>query len=108
MRLFCSPAAKEQRAICKEAACSVLLEDPQRFGSADDRGRRNRAEVSAVERQGFVLVHEEDLACCDHSAALPDRKRATESVTLACRSDLDPVDGDEQVVAADDLSGKGK
>src|SRR5262249_51811871 len=49
---------EERHCLCEVAARSVLFEGPKRFGATDDRGRRDRPEVAAIERARLVPVHE--------------------------------------------------
>src|SRR5271170_8422568 len=81
------------------------LIDPERDRATDDRGGWQRAEIASVERVGGPRVHQEDVACCDDAAALPDRERAAAAVALAGIAHFDRVDSDAAADATDRLSG---
>jgi hypothetical protein len=80
--------------LCEVDASSVLFEGPKRFGAANDRGRRERPKVAAVERAGFIPVHEEHFTMSDDATVLPYGERPTTAVALACHRHLDSVDHD--------------
>src|SRR5258708_3967384 len=88
------------------AARSFLLTGPKRLRRSDDRARRQRAEVSPVERVRRPPVHEKDLTVGDDVTALPDGQRATASVMLARRTPLDRVDRDRELISANGLPRK--
>src|SRR5216684_2979308 len=65
---------ERQHPVCKGTAWSILVEGPERCGTADDCGSGDRPEVAAVKGCRFVPVHEEDLTGGDVPATLPDRE----------------------------------
>lgn len=61
-------------------------------------------EITTVETVFGIRVHKENLVGSDAVAALPDRHRATTTVSVLRFSHTDPVDGDVATEPADDLS----
>jgi hypothetical protein len=87
---------KSSRSMCSTSiAAELLREGPSPLGLADDRGRRNRAEVAAVERRRLIWVHEKDLVVGNHPAACPSWKGAPRAVALVRR----PNSGSIEVAA---------
>jgi hypothetical protein len=72
----------------------------KRLRRSDDRARRQRAEISSVERVRRSPVHEEDLAVGEDVTALPDGQRPTASVMRARRTHFDLVDRDRELISA--------
>src|SRR5262245_1527639 len=99
--MMSAPDEKEAaRGSCGAHAWLSLLESPQRFGSADDGGQLNGTEVAAIEGEGFVPIHEEDLALFDHSTPMPDRQWAATPIVCERHAHLDPIDANGTLVPA--------
>lgn len=79
---------------------------PKRQRASDDRARRKRAEIAAVETVLDLSVHDEDFVGCDDAAALPVRQGASLAVALERGTHRNPVHRDDTADAADFFSGK--
>ena len=81
-------------------AQSVLLECPERYGTADDGMQRDRSEVASVERRRFIPIHEEHLVARQGMATLPNGEHASAVVALAGHAHFDAVDSNGGAGAA--------
>jgi len=74
---------------------------------ADDRSRRKRTKIAAVERVAGLPVQKKYFALRDRAAALPIGQWPFTAIALAGRGHLDAVDQDGEADAANSLPGKG-
>lgn len=92
---------------CEPGVVAITsLVGPERQRASDDRARRERAEIAAVETVLDLPVHDEDFVGGDDAAALPVRQRPPVAVALKCSTHRKPVHRDDAPDAADFLSGK--